>query len=96
MNGPSTESTKEKTPVAGEQGGVFGCNQRQADVTAQRDESKLYSTLQAKFALAGHTLYKTINPDGTVIYLAGKWGYFREIKGLEAVAAFLAMIGGAR
>ena len=63
--------------------------------TADHDENKLFSTLQAKFALAGHTLYRTINPDGSVLYLAGKWGYFREIKGLEAVAAFLAMIGGA-
>ena len=56
--------------------------------------SDIFATLQAKFAIVGHTLYRTVNPDGSILYLAGKWGYFRELKNLEAVAAFLAMIGG--
>jgi hypothetical protein len=64
--------------------------------TAIPDESKRFATLQAQFAIAGHTLYRTVNPDGAILYLAGKWGHFREFKGLEAVAAFLALIGGAR
>ena len=93
--GTTTNPTKANGPLERAAGGATG-KTHTADVTVNQDENKLYSTLQAKFALAGHTLYKTINPDGTVIYLAGKWGYFREIKGLEAVAAFLAMIGGAR
>lgn len=85
---------QKENPLAG---GLSNATEQKhmAEFNPHCDESKLYSTLQAKFALAGHTLYKTINPDGTVIYLAGKWGYFRELKGLEAVAAFLAMIGGA-
>ena len=89
-----TDPTKAKSAAPDQENALFTTGGTKH--TADHDESKLYSTLQAKFALAGHSLYKTINPDGTVIYLAGKWGYFREIKGLEAVAAFLAFIGGAR
>lgn len=64
------------------------------EFTVNHDESKRFSTLQAKFALLGHTLYRTINADGTVLYLAGKWGHVRELNNLEAVAAFFALIGG--
>ena len=95
MTAPSTERANENAPL---ERGSFGATGKThtADVTVNQDENKLFSTLQAKFALAGHTLYRTINADGTVLYLAGKWGYFRELKGLKAVAACLAMIGGAR
>ncbi len=92
MSGPTT---KANGPLERAAGGVTG-QKHKADVSVNHDENKLFSTLQAKFALAGHTLYRTVNADGTMLYLAGKWGYFREIKGLEAVAAFLAMIGGAQ
>ena len=87
-------ATKEK---AGGQPGDFSATttKHEAKHSVFPDESKVFATLQAKFAIAGHTLYRTVNADGTTLYLAGKWGYFREIKGLEAVAAFLAMIGGA-
>ncbi len=61
---------------------------------ADRAAEKAFCTLSARFAVAGHTLYRTVNADGTMLYLAGKWGYFRELKSLEAVAAFLMLIGG--
>ena len=64
--------------------------------TSDHAESKAFTTLQAKFARVGHTLNRTVNPDGTILYLAGKWGYFRDFKGLEAAAVFLAFIGGVR
>lgn len=59
-----------------------------------RAAAKAFCTLQARFVVAGHTLYRTVNADGTMLYLAGKWGYFRELKSIEAVAAFLMLIGG--
>ena len=62
--------------------------------TSDHAESKAFTTLQAKFARVGHTLNRTVNPDGTILYLAGKWGYLRKLKGLKAVAVFLAVIGG--
>jgi hypothetical protein len=89
------ESQKDENPLAG----GFPCattKKHDGDVTPKVDDAKAFSTLQAKFAIAGHTLYRTVNPDGTILYLVGKWGYFRELKNLEAVAAFLAMIGGAK
>lgn len=61
---------------------------------ADRAEEKAFCTLQTRFVEAGHTLYRTVNADGTILYLAGKWGYFRELKSLEAVTAFLMLIGG--
>ena len=61
---------------------------------ADRAEEKAFCTLQTRFVVAGHTLYRTVNADETILYLAGKWGYFRELKSLEAVATFLMLIGG--
>lgn len=66
----------------------------EANHNADRATEKAFCTLQARFAVAGHTLYRTVNADGTILYLAGKWGYFRELKSIEAVAAFLMLIGG--
>lgn len=84
---------KDENPL----GGGFpsaATKQHEANHSAIRDEEKAFSTWRAKFALVGHTLYRTVNADGSILYLAGKWGYFRELKSLEAVAAFLAQIGG--
>jgi hypothetical protein len=88
-----TEPTKDENPLAG---GFPSATTKKhnADVTPNYADAKAFATLQARFAIAGHTLYRTVNPDGTILYLAGKWGYFRELKNLEAVAAFLALIGG--
>lgn len=66
----------------------------EANHNADRAAEKAFCTLRARFAVAGHTLYLTVNADGTILYLAGKWGYCRELKNLEAVAAFLMLIGG--
>jgi hypothetical protein len=66
----------------------------EANHNADRATEKAFCTLQARFAVAGHTLYRTVNADGTMLYLAGKWGYCCELKSLEAVAAFLMLIGG--
>ena len=85
---------KEKTPVAGEQGGVFGCDTGRANHIVNHDENQVFETLRAKFAQAGHRLSRTTSIDGSVIYLASKWGLFRELRGLKAAAAFLAVIGG--
>jgi len=61
---------------------------------ADRATEKVFCTLQARFAVAGHTLYRSVTADGTMLYVAGKWGYFRDLKSIEAVAAFLMLIGG--
>ena len=87
-------AAKEKTPVAGEQGGVFGCGTRHTNHIVNHDENQVFETLRAKFAQAGHTFSRTENLDGTIYYLASRWGLFRDLKGLEAAAAFLAVIGG--
>jgi hypothetical protein len=86
-------TTKENAPV--ERGGFSAATtQHEGNHSAIADDYKVFSTFQAKFATAGHTLYRTVNADGTILYLAGKWGYCRELKSIEAVAAFLVLIGG--
>ncbi len=88
-----TDSTNENAPL--ERGGFSATTTKhEANHSVIRDEEKDFSTWRAKFALVGHSLYRTVNADGSILYLAGRWGYFRELKSLEAVAAFLAQIGG--
>lgn len=87
------EATKAKSAAPDQENALFTTNT--VKHSAELNERKAFETLHAKFAMVGHTLYRTVNRDGTLLYLAGKWGYFRELKGLEAVAAFLALIGGA-
>ena len=56
---------------------------------------KAFTTLAARFALAGHTLIRSNPADGAVMYYAGRWGLHRALPDLVAAAQFLAVIGGA-
>lgn len=55
---------------------------------------KEFTTLQARFALVGHTLTRSNPQDGAVTYYATRWGLVRELPSLDAVLTFLAQIGG--
>jgi len=59
-----------------------------------RDAEKAFITMQARFALLGHSLYRTTASNGAIVFLVTKWGAVRELKNLEAVAAFFAIVGG--
>ena len=61
--------------------------------TGQR-EGKAFTTLAARFALAGHTLTRSNRADGAVLYYAGRWGLSRALHDLDAAAQFLTQIGG--
>lgn len=69
-------------------------NQHIANDTVDSSGDKAFATWQARYALHGHCLYRTVGTDGVTLYVVGKWNLFRELRGLEAVAAFFAMIGG--
>lgn len=86
-------TTKEKAPV---QRRNFSATTTKhgVDHNLISDESANFSQLEAQFAKAGHTLRQKTNRDGSFYYLASRWGMFRELKGLEAAAAFLAVLGG--
>jgi hypothetical protein len=94
MNG-LIKSQKDENPLAGGFPSAIA-KRHGSNVTPKVDDAKAFATLQARFAIVGHTLYRAVNADGTILYLAGKWGYFRELGTLEAVAAFLVTIGGAK
>ena len=55
---------------------------------------KLFSSLQAAYALRGHTLNRTTSENGTSSYWAERWGLVRYLPTLHDAALFLAQIGG--
>ena len=64
------------------------------DSATNRDAEKCFSTWQARYALHGHCLHRTAGTDGVTLYVVSKWNLSRELRGLEAVATFYALIGG--
>ena len=65
------------------------------DFPTEASGGKAFTTLAARFALAGHTLTRSNPADGAVMYYAGRWGLSRALPDLQAAAQFLAVIGGA-
>ena len=60
-------------------------------------EANRFATLQAQFALHGHTLRQSGPNDGAhpVSYLAERWGMARYLLTLEDAEKFLIQVGGA-
>ena len=58
-------------------------------------EKKRFATLQAKFARKGHTFQRSSQNDGTVDYIAERWGLVRYLPTLDDADRFLAQIGDA-
>ena len=65
--------------------------------TTDNTEAKRFATLQARFALMGHTLHQSSPGDGPgpVSYLAERWGMARYLPTLEDAEKFLVQVGGA-
>lgn len=61
--------------------------------TVERDE-KAWATLQAQFALKGHTLHRTNPKDGPVSFYAERWGMVRYLPTPADVRRFLEQLGG--
>jgi hypothetical protein len=57
---------------------------------------KDFATLAARFALTGHTLTRSITPEGKVFYHASRWGMSRSMPNVEAAEQFLAQIGASK
>ncbi|CAN5154328.1 hypothetical protein BH10PSE16_BH10PSE16_43250 [soil metagenome] len=59
-------------------------------------QAKRFATLQAQFALHGHTLHQSGPGDGPgpVSYLAEKWGMARHLPTLDDAEQFLIQVGG--
>ncbi len=57
--------------------------------------TKRFATLQAKFALQGHTL-QTLSraDDGRITFVVGRWGQSRTFTHLHDLESFLVQIGG--
>ena len=57
-------------------------------------EAKRFATLQAQFALEGHTLHQSGPNDGTVIYWAERWGLVRYLPTIDMARQCLDQIEG--
>ena len=59
-------------------------------------DSKRFANLQARYALAGHTLHQSGPGDGPgpVSYMAERWGMVRYLHTLDDAEQFLVQIGG--
>ena len=55
---------------------------------------KAFKTLQARFALIGHTLQRTDSADGAVTFYVTRWGLIKPVPTLEDAERFLLQIGG--
>ena len=64
--------------------------------TTDNTEAKRFATLQARFALLGHTLHQSSPGDGPgpVSYLAERWGMARHLPTLEDADRFLVQVSG--
>ena len=62
--------------------------------TTTDSDTKRFATLKARYALAGHTLYKSGPGDGPVTYMAERWGMVRYLPTLDDADKFLTQIGG--
>ena len=88
-------TTKEKAPGTSDSKGHGTDTTNDLKFPTGKREGKAFATLAARFALAGHTLTHSNPADGAVMYYAGRWGFSRALRDLDAAAQFLKQIGGA-
>ena len=71
---------------------------RQAIELADAAQAKRFATLQAQFALHGHTLHQSGPGDGPgpVSYLAERWGMAWHLSMLDDADRFLVQVSGGR
>lgn len=64
------------------------------DTATAECDHKAFATMAAQCALQGHTLTRSNPNDGPVTYYASRWGLVRHLPNLDAVRAFVRMVGG--
>lgn len=88
-----------KTP-----GGWAGRGETKRECPDERGQSamvdtatrKALATLQAEFAIAGHTMTWHAKDGGGITILVSRWVFTREFDSIEQARAFLRQVGGAR
>ena len=89
MSGP----TKDEDPTvaaAGLQGLAQAVSLNSATSAA---EDKAFHTLRARLALAGQTLSRSNGDDGPVRFYVSRWNLIRELRTLDDVLRFAALVG---
>lgn len=57
---------------------------------------KRFATLAAQFAIAGHALTRSTNPDAKAHYYVARWGWLRPVRDLDQAEQLLQQIRGAQ
>lgn len=83
-----------KEMPAGDGNPTAGSAINNLDFPTSARKDKAFSTLQAAYALRGHTLHRVDPADGPVTYWAERWGLVRYLPTLHDAALHLAQIGG--
>jgi hypothetical protein len=65
------------------------------DCRMPEPERKAFATLQAEFALLGHSLFRNCPVDRPGWFTVTRWGLARDLCTLDEVRGFLRQIGGA-
>ena len=86
-------TTHEKSPGTCDSKGL-AADTTDTDFPPAAHDGKVFASLAARFALAGHTLSRSNPADGAGLYFAARWGMSRALPDLQATAHFLAQIGG--
>jgi hypothetical protein len=63
-------------------------------VTTSADAEMTFRNLRAAYAMQGHALLRADPADGTVNYLAKRWGLVRYLPTIDVARHFLKVIGG--
>lgn len=63
------------------------------DSARPETNDKVFTTLRARLALAGHGLSRTDGSDGPCRYFVTRWGMVRELRDLDAVKRFAEQVG---
>ena len=90
---PGQVTTNEQSPGTCDSKGLVA-DTTGADFPTAAHDNKVFASLAARFALAGHTLSRSNPADGAGLYYAARWGMSRALPDLQAAAHFLAQIGG--
>jgi len=88
---PDVAPTKDK--AAGGSGDAGNQVQGRGNFATVANTDKDFHTLRAKLALKGHTLSRTNDQDGPVLFHVNRWGMVRELRDLAAVRDFAEQVG---
>lgn len=89
MNGPQ----KDEGPAVAAAGPLGLAHSVSLNSATSGVDDKAFQTLRARLALAGQTLSRSNGDDGPVRFYVTRWNLIRELRDLDEVRRFAALVG---